>query len=121
MDDVLAIRPFVLAQDVAASRAFYEALGFTATHADQQVTIMKQGSFSFILQNYYVKDAAETLMAQMLVRNVEAWWTRVDAAALVAAFGVKAPIAPRMQEWGLKVGFLFDPAGVLWHIAEAPF
>ena len=23
-----------------------------------------------------------------------------------------------MQPWGLRVAYLFDPAGVLWHIAE---
>ncbi len=26
-----------------------------------------------------------------------------------------------LQPWGLKVGFVFDPSGVLWHVAEAPF
>ncbi len=26
-----------------------------------------------------------------------------------------------LQSWGLKVGFVVDPSGVLWHVAEAPF
>ena len=121
MEQVLALRPFVPARDFAVSRRFYAALGFAETHADKQVVILKQESFSFILQNYYVKEFAENCMVQLLVRNAEAWWQRIDAAALVADFAVKEPRPPAMQEWGLKVGFLFDPSGVLWHVAEAPF
>jgi len=26
-----------------------------------------------------------------------------------------------MQPWGMKVGFLFDPSSVMWHIAESLF
>lgn len=28
---------------------------------------------------------------------------------------------PALQGWGVTVGFVFDPSGVLWHMAEAPF
>jgi uncharacterized glyoxalase superfamily protein PhnB len=121
MQDVLAIRPFVPAKDFALSKRFYQALGFALTHEDAQVAMLKLGSFSFILQNYYVKEFAENCMIQMLVRDAAAWWERVDDAALVRDFGVKPPRAPAMQDWGMKVGFLFDPSSVLWHVAEVPF
>jgi hypothetical protein len=121
MDQILALRPFVPARDAAVSRRFYEALGFAATHADKDIVILKCGSFSFILQNYYVQAFAENCMVQLLVRDVAAWWRRIDPDALVAEFGVKPPVAPAMQPWGLKVGFLFDPSGVLWHLVEVPF
>ncbi len=121
MDEVLGLRPFVPAADYAASKRFYAALGFALTHEDAQVAILKLGSFSFILQKFYVKEFAENCMVQLLVRDVDAWWRRVPAAGLVDAFGVREPRAPAMQDWGLKVGFLFDPSGVLWHVAEVPF
>ena len=121
VDAILALRPFIPARDYDLSRRFYEALGFVATHRDEDVMILKLGSFSVILQNFYVAEAAENLMVQVLVRDVDAWWARADPARLVEAFGVKSPKAPVMQSWGLKVGFLFDPSGVLWHVAEAPF
>lgn len=122
MDQILALRPFVPAREFAVSRAFYEALGFRATHTDEQVCILKQGSFSFILQNFYKSELAENLMVQVLVRDADAWFgDHVEADKLVETFGVKPPIAPAMQPWGLKVGFVFDPCGVLLHIAEAPF
>lgn len=121
LDPILALRPFVPARDYALSRRFYEALGFVPTHRDDHVTILKLGSFSFILQNFYVQEAAENCMLQLLVRDVEAWWARTDPATRLAEFGTKPPVAPALQSWGLKVGFLFDPSGVLWHVAEAPF
>lgn len=103
------------------SRRFYEALGFVATHADKHVVGMKLGGCSFVLQDFYVKEWAENCMVQLLVRDADASWARVDGAALVAEFGVKPPRAPAVQDWGMKVGFLFDPSGVLWHVAETPF
>ena len=106
---------------MALSKRFYETLGFVQTLESGQVAILKLDSFSFILQDFYVKELAENFMVQLLVRNVDAWWQRIDGAALTAAFGVKAPRAPAMQSWGMKVGFLFDPSGVLWHVAEVPF
>ncbi len=122
MNELLALRPFLPAKDMAKSIAFYEALGFRVTHRDDTIAIMKLDSFSFILQNYYVQEWAENTMLQMMVRDVEPWWAAtVNAEKLVAEFGVREPRAPEMQKWGLIVGFIFDPSGVLWHVAEAPF
>jgi len=121
LDSVLALRPFLPARDFDLSKRFYQALDFRLTHEDPLIAMLKQGSFSFILQNYYVKELAENFMVQLLVRDADAWWERVDPEKLVADFSVKPPRAPAIQSWGLKVGFLFDPSGVLWHVAEAPF
>jgi catechol 2,3-dioxygenase-like lactoylglutathione lyase family enzyme len=121
MDQILALRPFVPAKDYELSRRFYAALNFRATHSDDQVTILKLGAFSFILQNYYVPELADNMMVQILVRDVNAWWRELDAEGLVREFAVKPPRPPALQSWGMKVGFIFDPSGVLWHIAEVPF
>ncbi len=120
-DQVLALRPFVPARDLALSKRFYAALGFSVTHEETELAILKQGSFSFILQDFYVQALAENFMLQMLVRDLDAWWARVEAVDLAAEFGVKPPRAPAMQPWGKRVGFIFDPAGVLWHVAGVAF
>jgi uncharacterized glyoxalase superfamily protein PhnB len=39
---------------------------------------------------------------------------------IASRYGVKSPRAPKLQSWGLNVAYLFDPAGVLWHIAALP-
>jgi uncharacterized glyoxalase superfamily protein PhnB len=119
---ILALRPFVPAKDFEVSKRFYQALGFRISHQDENIAVMKLGGQSFILQNFHVEALAENFMLQLLVRDGDAWWRdHVDAKALVDEFGIKPPRPPEMQPWGIKVGFLFDPSGVLWHIAESPF
>jgi len=121
MDQVLALRPFLPAADLEKSKRFYQALGFKVTLQEAGLVVLKSGSFSFILKNFYAKEVAENTMVQMLLRDVDAWWREADPARLVAEFGVMAPRPPAMQPWGMKVGFIFDPSGVLWHAAEVPF
>ena len=39
---------------------------------------------------------------------------------LEKAFDIKSPRAPAVQPWGLRVAYLVDPSGVLWHVAQRP-
>lgn len=110
-------RPFLPAKDLAVSKQFYLALGFTLV-LDGQVAIFDAGSGGFILQAYYQKDWAENTMLQLLVDDLDAWWKHIAALDLPGRFGVQAPKPPAMQPWGLRVAYVFDPSGVLWHIAE---
>jgi uncharacterized glyoxalase superfamily protein PhnB len=110
-------RPFLPANDFHTSKAFYEALGFKKL-LDGDVAIFAAGRTSFILQQYYKKEWAENCMMQLLVDDVDAWWAHIEALDLPGRFGVKPAKPPAMQPWGLRVAFLFDPCGVLWHIAE---
>jgi hypothetical protein len=120
MDDILGLRAFVPSLDFERSKQFYERLGFAPIFENEHIAILKQGTFSFVLQRYYQKEFAENCMLQLLVRDVEAWWQRINSAQLMAEFAVRPPQPPALQSWGLKVGFLFDPSGVLWHISEVP-
>jgi catechol 2,3-dioxygenase-like lactoylglutathione lyase family enzyme len=121
MEEIVALRPFVPAKDFAVSKRFYQALGFRVTLEDPPIAILKYGSFSFLLQDFYNKDLAENFMLQLMVRNVNTWWERVEAARLVETFGIKLQKPPALQPWGMTVAFLSDPAGVLWHVAESLF
>jgi predicted lactoylglutathione lyase len=112
------LRPFVPAKDHDKSRRFYEALGFATDYADTDIAIMSNGGNSFILQNFYVKDLAENFMVQLSVDNPNAWWAKYSPADVAEKFGTKSPAAPSTQTWGLIVGFIHDPSGVLWHITE---
>ncbi|MEZ4701256.1 MAG: VOC family protein [Rhodothermales bacterium] len=110
-------RPFVPAKDFNRSREFYEALGFDKL-LDGEVAIFAAGSGGFILQRFYQKDLAENLMMQLMVDDLDAWWRHIEALDLPARFGVSAPKAPKLQPWGLRVAYVVDPSGVLWHVAE---
>ncbi len=110
------IRPFLPAKDFTASKAFYEAIGFRIEFQDSQIAILDFEGAGFLLQNYHVAEWAGNCMNQLFVRDLDGWWTRTEG--LVERFGVRTPIAPKMQDWGIRVGFLFDPSGVLWQVGE---
>ncbi|HEV7925286.1 MAG TPA: glyoxalase, partial [Verrucomicrobiae bacterium] len=59
-------------------------------------------------------------MMQLLVDDLDAWWTHIQSLNLPSTFGVPAPKPPAMQPWGLRIAYVIDPAGVLWHIAQRP-
>ncbi|TPG22747.1 glyoxalase [Sphingomonas koreensis] len=112
------IRPFVPAKDFARSIAFYEALGFAIDYQDDTVAILDFEGAGLLLQNYYVAAFADNCMNQLFVRDLDDWWARtID---LAERFGIPSPTAPAMQPWGIRVGFLVDPSGVLWQVAEPP-
>ncbi len=110
-------RPFLPTRDFQKSRDFYEALGFEKT-LDDEVAIFKAGSGGFILQRHYHEDWASNCMMQLMVDNLDEWWSHIQSLDLPGRFGVPAPKAPAMQPWGLRIAYVVDPAGVLWHIAQ---
>ena len=107
-------RPFLPATDFDVSKCFYETLGFEKL-LDSEVAIFGTGSGGFILQQF---DQAENFMMQLMVDDLDAWWTHIASLDLPGKFDVQPPRAPAMQPWGLRVAYVFDPSGVLWHIAE---
>jgi hypothetical protein len=112
-----SIRPFVPTKDFDVSKQFYLALGFEMV-LDSEVAIFKAGSGGFILQRYYQKDWAENFMMQLMVDDLDSWWKHISTLDLPSKFGVQPPKPPAMQPWGLRVAYVYDPCGVLLHVAE---
>jgi hypothetical protein len=116
--NVLDLKPFVPAKDFAVARRFYADLGFTENWVDEQVAELQIGSYRFLLQNYYVQQFAENFMMHLMVEDADVWWQHVQNAKLAEKYpGIMAK-APALQPWGLRVLYLSDPTGVLWHIAD---
>jgi uncharacterized glyoxalase superfamily protein PhnB len=107
-------------KDFEVSKAFYVALGFNIVLANDEVAIFATGASEFLLTRFYQKDYAENFMMQMLVDDLDGWWVRIASLDLPENFGVSKPREPAIQPWGLRVAYVFDPAGVLWHFAERP-
>ena len=114
----MTVRPFLPAKDFERSKQFYEALGFTKLLDVSEVAIFQIGSSSFLLQNRFVKEWAENAMMQLMVDDLDVWWSRISNLDLPGRFGVPLPKAPAVQPWGLRVAYVVDPSGVLWHFAQ---
>ena len=110
-------RPFVPARDFDVSKRFYETLGFEKL-LDGDVAIFKVGTGGFILQRFDQQDLIENFMMQLMVDDLDAWWAHINALDLTGNFRVQPPRKPATQPWGLRVAYLFDPSGVLWHVAQ---
>jgi len=111
------IRPFMPAKDFELSKRFYEALGFEKV-LDGEVAIFNAGSGGFILQRYFQEDWANNFMMQLMVDDLDRWWAHIESLDLTNRFGVPSPKPPAMQPWGLRVAYVVDPCGVLWHICQ---
>jgi catechol 2,3-dioxygenase-like lactoylglutathione lyase family enzyme len=111
------VRPFMPAKDFELSKRFYEVLGFEKV-LDGEVAIFNAGSGGFILQRYFQEDWAHNFMMQLMVDDLDMWWAHIESLDLKMRFGVPPPKPPEMQPWGLRVAYVVDPSGVLWHIAQ---
>jgi uncharacterized glyoxalase superfamily protein PhnB len=110
-------RAFMPAKDFELSMRFYEALGFEKV-LDSEVAIFNAGSGGFILQRYFQEDWANNFMMQLMVDDLDTWWAHIESLDLKKHFGVPSPKPPALQPWGLRVLYVVDPSGVLWHISE---
>lgn len=117
-ESIVALKAFLPSKDYKLSIKFYTDIGFTANLSNQEVTEFKIGDFRFLLTPYYVKEFAENSMMQLTVKNVDDWWRRLNQLEITKRYPGITFKEPAVQPWGLKVLYLSDPAGVLWHIGE---
>ena len=117
---VLDLKTFLPAKDFELSKRFYRDLGFQEKWGDDQVCELEIGAYRFLLQKFYVKEHAENYMMSLLVENADTWWEHIKSVGLIEKYNLSMAKAPELQPWGLRVLYLTDPSGVLWHIADRP-
>ena len=116
---VLDLNAFVPSRDFDLSKQFYSDLGFTLVWGNNEIAQFQIGSFRFLLQaNFYVKEHAGNFMMSLMVENADEWWDHIERVGLKEKYDLQMAKAPAMQPWGIRVLYLSDPSGVLWHIAD---
>jgi catechol 2,3-dioxygenase-like lactoylglutathione lyase family enzyme len=111
-------KAFVPSKDFALSKRFYQDLGFDLAWSSEDLAYLRHGDSSFLLQNFHEKEHAGNFMMHLLVEDVEAWWSHVQAQGLAAKYGVKVE-PPADRPWGLRDFVVVDPTGVLWRIGQS--
>ena len=115
---VTDLRAFVPAKDLELSKAFYADLGFTVNWSNPEIAELQIGAFRFLLQKFYVAAHAGNFMMSLSVEDADTWWEHIQRQEMTKKYpGIMAK-APAMQPWGIRVLYLSDPSGVLWHITD---
>ena len=117
---ILNLAAFVPARDFELSRRVYRDLGFHEKWGNDQACELELEGYSFILQNFYVKDHAGNFMMSLMVEDADKWWEHIQGMGFAEKYGLSMAKPPKLQPWGLRVLYLSDPSGVLWHIADRP-
>jgi uncharacterized glyoxalase superfamily protein PhnB len=112
------LKAFVPAKDPELSKRFYVDLGFTVNWSNEQIAELQIGSFRFLLQTFYVAEHACNFMMSLQVEDVDAWWEHIQRLDLPKKYPGIMCRPPAMQPWGIRVLYLSDPTGVLWHITD---
>jgi uncharacterized glyoxalase superfamily protein PhnB len=115
---VTDLKTFVPAKDAELSKKFYTDLGFTINWSDEQIAELQIGSFRFLLQTFYVAEHAGNFMMSLSVENADAWWEHIQRQEFAKKYPGIVCTPPTMQPWGIRVLYLSDPTGVLWHITD---
>jgi len=115
---VKSVRAFLPARDFAVSRQFYIDLGFQTVWDSGDSCELEIQGHGFILTSVYLKDHAENTMMSLMVEDADVWWQHITAQGLQEKYGLGMLRPPAVQPWGLRVLYLSDPSGVLWHIAD---
>jgi uncharacterized glyoxalase superfamily protein PhnB len=115
---VTDLKTFVPAKDAELSKRFYTDLGFTINWSDEKVAELQIGSFRFLLQTFYVAEHAGNFMMSLSVEDADVWWQHIQRKELAKKYPGIVCTPPKMQRWGIRVLYLSDPTGVLWHITD---
>ena len=111
------LKAFVPALDMRTSLDFYRALGFEVPWASEELAYLHHGDTSFLLKHFPFVKFAQNFQMHLLVRNVDDWYAHVLASGVVERFATRLE-APRDQPWAMRDFPLFDPAGVMWRVAQ---
>lgn len=105
--------------DYELAIAFYRDLGFETQWRSEDLAVMRNGGCRFYLQRILNEELQRNFMMFLEVDDLDAWWQRIEIAALVARYPGVAARPPELYPWGKREIHLIDPAGVLWHIAAS--
>lgn len=115
---VVELNAFVPAKDFAVSKQFYSDLGFTLVWSHDDIAQFQIGAYTFLLQKFYVADHANNFMMALRVEDADAWWKHIKALGLKEKYKLHTVKPPEMQPWGIRVLYISDPTGILWHIQD---
>lgn len=116
--NVRDVRCFLPAKDFLKSKEFYVALGWTVKWADANLALMEQAGHRFYLQNYSSQEWADNAMLHLSIDDANAIYLQIKALLDKGEFPNARVAAPKQEPYGALVTYVWDPTGVLLHLAQ---
>jgi hypothetical protein len=111
-------KAFIGSKDFELSRDFYIALGFTLNFEQESIAEFELGGSKFYLQRYYQRQWCRNTMLHITVNDANAWYEHVSEVLKRRRFGTAKANPPKIEDYGARVTHVWDPSGVLLHLAE---
>lgn len=112
------IRTFIPALDFEVSKDFYVSLGCELQWSDDKMALLEMGNQRFYLQRYYVKEWADNSMLHVTVENAQSCFEQITELLFTGRFLAARVAAPKEEPYGAIVTYVWDPTGVLLHLAQ---
>ncbi|MDQ0726859.1 bleomycin resistance protein [Microbacterium sp. W4I20] len=114
--------PNLPASDFAVTRRFYESFGFRTTFSDDGWMILRRGTVELeFFSHPDVDPLSSAHQCTIRVADLDELWLAIRATGVpVADTGHPRLHEPRMQDWGMRAGYLIDPDGTQLTLIENP-
>lgn len=112
------LRTFVPSQDFALSKDFYSALGCELEWSNDDLALFNLAGSRFYLQRYYVKEWAENSMLHISVQDAAHCFADITELVESGRFPSVRVAQPKQEPYGALVTYVWDPSGVLLHLAQ---
>ncbi len=112
------LRTFIPSQDFVLSKDFYSALGCELEWSDENLALFNLAGSRFYVQRYYVKDWAENCMLHISVQDAGQCFSDISGLIDSGRFPLARVTAPKQEPYGALVTYVWDPSGVLLHLAQ---
>ena len=112
------VKPFIGSRNFEESRDFYVNLGWKLNWEQENLAELELGSCRFYLQRYYQKKWCENSMLHITVGDAQAWFERASDLLAERPYGAARVNPPKQEDYGALVTYVWDPVGVLLHLAQ---
>lgn len=112
------LRPFLPARDFEVSKDFYLSLGCKLEWGDDNLALFSLAGQRFYLQRYYAKEWAENCMLHISVEDAAACHKQIQLLIRSGRHPGARVAAPKSEAYGAIVTYVWDPSGVLLHLAQ---
>jgi hypothetical protein len=113
------VKVFVPTRDLDVSKRYYEAVGWRCNWRVEGLAEIELSGHRLCLQRFYAKEWADNFMIYVDVDDADAWFAHLKRIVDSGEFEGVAVKPPKLEDYGAKVTYAYDPCGVLLHFAQA--